>query len=748
MPTTPIDAETRASGGPVEDPDHDDFERVKYAQRIAETLIKRRSQKSIVVGLYGKWGEGKSSVLHFIRRRLAEAADTVVVLNFNPWRFSDETQLLVNFFGELAKIIGQNLLTKKQRAVKGLSSYVAPLVPSVSLGPASVDVGKSLEALLKMAQPEIDEQRERIEKLILESGKRVVVIIDDIDRLEKSQIQAVFRLVKLTADFNQTSYLLSFDDEMVARAIGEVFSPSTDDATGGRTLLAGQNFLEKIIQVPLRLPFARPDDLLRFCWERLGEAVEETGIDVDAPSRDRLFTALRSGILPRLSTPRMAVRFANAVQFGLPLLEGEVDTVDQILVEGMHIFYPELHRFVASHESDFVGNIDITVDEGRKKVLETVLSIYQGDDYRAAVNLLCTLFPAVTRLLFGGVPYMSRYSVSKENTSVRQKGVASSSHFARYFAYSVVRGDVSDREFDEFLKGESTNQLTVARRFVGQLGVSLFLQKVEYQVQVLTAEQACNLWNVVVGLSTEFSGAHGPMKPWSLNSQSSVAVQLMIQLLFRVEGTDARRQLVESLVASGGTFHFAKELQYELRTLRRRETSPAGYSEEDQQPSPERLFTVEEWQTLMDESLPSLFLDRALTEAGSVPLYKSHPFYAFNLLFTTWAGNSRQPDVVTYIRDLLTQHPEDIHDLVAVCSSAITMEGKHFLASVTREKVAAVTELFGSYLYNEVRKTLGNEPVTEYPGDERDYEQPAPENRLRQFVYLYENLESTPPATD
>jgi predicted KAP-like P-loop ATPase len=267
MSPSSIDAETRASGGPVEDPDHDDFQRVKFAQRIAETLIKRRSPKSIVVGLYGKWGEGKSSVLHFIKRTLVESPE-VVVLNFNPWRFSDETQLLLNFFGELAKIIGENLLTKKQRAVKGLSSYVAPLVPSLSLGPVSADIGKSFEAILRMAQPEIDEQRVRIEQLIIESGKRVVVIIDDIDRLEKSQIQAVFRLVKLTADFNKTSYLLSFDDEMVARAIGEIFSPSADDSTGSRTLLAGQNFLEKIIQVPLRLPLARPDDLLEFCRKR------------------------------------------------------------------------------------------------------------------------------------------------------------------------------------------------------------------------------------------------------------------------------------------------------------------------------------------------------------------------------------------------------------------------------------------------------------------------------------------------
>ncbi|MGI4739326.1 MAG: KAP family P-loop NTPase fold protein [Janthinobacterium lividum] len=746
MPTS-IDAETRASGGPVEDPDHDDFQRVKFAQRIAETLVKRRSQKSIVVGLYGKWGEGKSSVLHFIKRSLADAPE-VVVLNFNPWRFSDETQLLLNFFGELAKIIGQNLLNKKQRVIKGLSSYVAPLVPSLSLGPVSADIGKSFEALLKLAQPEIDKQREQIEQLIVESGKRVVVIIDDIDRLEKTQIQAVFRLVKLTADFNQTSYLLSFDDEMVARAIGEVFSSSADDIDGRRTLLAGQNFLEKIIQVPLRLPLARPDDLLQFCWDRLGEAFTETETTFDATEQERLISALRSAILPRLTTPRLAVRFANAVQFGLPLLRGEVNTVDQVLVEAMHIFFPELHHFVATHESDFVESLrnqnflqrGEDSDENHKKLIDTGLAPYRGNGYRAGRALLCALFPDINRLYKGMADWSWAEDVRIPETElVRRKALASALYFPRYFAYSVVRGDVSDVEFEGFLRESSASQLPIAEGLVTRLGISSFLQKVQYQVQDLTSEQASSLWDVIAGLSPQFNGiTYGPSIELAISHERQAA-KLMISVLSQVDEAESRRQLIESLVSSTGTFYFAKELQYQLRNRRRYEI-PNGYVEGESTPRPDRLFTQQEWQTLMDEVLPQVLLTRVLVEAGDVPLYKSHPFYAFNLLFIDWPKSERRPDVGTYIRSFLNQSPEDIHDLMAICSNTITMEGRNFLANITTQKVADVTHLLGSYLYDEARRALGSEVVTSYPGNEQDYEQPTPENRLRQFVYLYEKL--------
>ena len=746
MPTTPIDAETRASGGPVEDPDHDDFERVKYAQRIAETLSKRRSKKSIVVGLYGKWGEGKSSVLHFIRRSLTESSEEIVVLNFNPWRFSDETQLLVNFFGELAKTIGQNLLNRKQRAVKSLSTYIAPLVPSVSLGPASMDVGKSFEALLKMAQPEVDEQKKRVETLINESGKRVVVIIDDIDRLEKSQIQAVFRLVKLTADFDHTSYLLSFDDEMVARAIGEVFAPNADDATGSRTLLAGQSFLEKIIQVPLRLPLARPDDLLQFCWGRLMEAFTETETVLSGEEQEQLVSALRSAILPRLTTPRLAVRFANAVQFALPLLRGEVNTVDQVLVEAMHVFFPQLHQYVGTHETFFVGNYQSTLRAQRNDpnlahqgIVQEALSAYQGDDYKAGLSLLCVLFPAVNKLYSNGVPWIGDSNITEEALT-RRKAVSSASYFPRYFAYSVIRGDVSDATFEAFLKEPSDSQPSIAEQLVEQLGTSLFLQKVQYHVQSLDSGQVKSLWNVMARLSCQFNGVVRGVD--RIISQERQAAKLLLSMLFQLDEMESRRQLIEAFAVSEGTFEFAKELQYQLRQRRRFET-PGGYVEGESTPVPESLFTQQEWKALMDDVLPQLFLTRALAEAGQVPLYKSHPHYAFNLLFTDWPRSSRQPDVVTYIQDLLAQKPDDIHDLLAVCSSTITMEGKTYLANVTPRQVVTVTKLSGSYLYDEVRRVLGDEQVTSYPGNPDDYEQPTPENRLRQFVYLYENPEST-----
>jgi len=73
----------------------DCFQRYEFSKRIASIIASPKINKSLIVGLYGKWGEGKTSVMNFVQQELPQ--DTIVV-NFNPWMFSDEQHLLKSFF--------------------------------------------------------------------------------------------------------------------------------------------------------------------------------------------------------------------------------------------------------------------------------------------------------------------------------------------------------------------------------------------------------------------------------------------------------------------------------------------------------------------------------------------------------------------------------------------------------------------------------------------------------------------------
>lgn len=85
--------------------------------------------------------------------------------------------------------------------------------------------------------PDINELKKRIESELELAKRRVLILVDDVDRLEKTEIHALFRLVKLTADFKYTSYILAFDKDVVAASLQDRYSSAAENA--------GEAFLEK-----------------------------------------------------------------------------------------------------------------------------------------------------------------------------------------------------------------------------------------------------------------------------------------------------------------------------------------------------------------------------------------------------------------------------------------------------------------------------------------------------------------------
>ena len=114
--------ETYVSDAPVTDSKNDRFKRWPFAKRVAETIASRTDPSSLVVAIYGAWGDGKTSVLNFISQELATRAD-ILTVKFNPWRFGDESAVLRHFFAELARVVGASLTSKSEDFGAALEKY-------------------------------------------------------------------------------------------------------------------------------------------------------------------------------------------------------------------------------------------------------------------------------------------------------------------------------------------------------------------------------------------------------------------------------------------------------------------------------------------------------------------------------------------------------------------------------------------------------------------------------------------------
>jgi predicted KAP-like P-loop ATPase len=331
---------------PERDPARDLLGRVVFAERVAATLAGQSEMTSVVVGLYGPWGDGKTTLLRFIESRLRSDGHVLVVW-FNPWFYKNEAQILEDFLEQIAEALGISLRKKREKVGKR-AREVGQAVQGVNVGMGSVSAAGSVIGTVGglLGDPTLRQLHDRLAGLLADRSapgraKRIVVLVDDVDRLDVEQIATVFRMIKLGADFPRISFLLALDQEVVAAALSQRYSG------GGRS---GDAFLEKIIQVPLSVPKADPSRVAALMNQWLTGILLEHCPQMSFEDAARLQAAMSAWVWPQIATLRAGKRLLSTVQFVVPLMRGEVDPVDQVLLEALRIVFPELYAFAANNK--------------------------------------------------------------------------------------------------------------------------------------------------------------------------------------------------------------------------------------------------------------------------------------------------------------------------------------------------------------------------------------------------------------
>lgn len=269
-------------------------------EAIAATIIKllcNRPDQPVTVGVHGDWGAGKSSVLEMIEAGF-EGEETVLCLKFNGWRFQGfEDAKIALIEGIVTGLIEKRpALTKAAEAVKdvfrrihwlkvakkagGLALTAFTGIPTPDqiqaivgtlegflVDPAKLATKDNVTAaidgvngLLKPASEsastnvpeEINAFRKAFDDLLKKAGvEQLVVLIDDLDRCLPDTAIETLEAVRLFVFTSRTAFVVAADEAMIEYAVRRHF-PDLPDTTGPQTY--ARNYLEKLIQVPFRIP--------------------------------------------------------------------------------------------------------------------------------------------------------------------------------------------------------------------------------------------------------------------------------------------------------------------------------------------------------------------------------------------------------------------------------------------------------------------------------------------------------------
>lgn len=269
-------------------------------EAIAATIIKLlrdRPDQPVTVGVHGDWGAGKSSVLEMIEAGF-EGEAKVLCLKFNGWRFQGfEDAKIALIEGIVTGLIEKRpALTAAAETVKdvfrridwlkvakkagGLAFTAFTGIPTpdqiqtivgtlegILADPAKLATKDNLEAAVEgvkgLLKPkgegdptnvpeEINAFRKAFDDLLDKAGvEQLVVLIDDLDRCLPDTAIETLEAVRLFVFTSRTAFVVAADEAMIEYAVRKHF-PDLPDTTGPQTY--ARNYLEKLIQVPFRIP--------------------------------------------------------------------------------------------------------------------------------------------------------------------------------------------------------------------------------------------------------------------------------------------------------------------------------------------------------------------------------------------------------------------------------------------------------------------------------------------------------------
>ena len=261
-----------------------------------------------------------------------------VVVRFNPWLFSDQQQLISQFFKQLSSEIGSinsGVIKSAGQIVEkfGKAVSISSVIPTLSILAPIAETFQSLGKLMQDTDADIIQIKKDLVKELSEAKIKTVIIIDDIDRLTKKEIRTVFQLMKSIADFPNTIYVIAFDYRIVSEALA---GENTED---------GGEYLEKFIQMPFHLPKVSEQQITHLLQSQIGEIIGELDDRFDVQRFQGLFYR---GISPLCRTVRDVVRLCNAISFRYTLLKKEVDDIDLLGISAIQVFFPDIYSELAS----------------------------------------------------------------------------------------------------------------------------------------------------------------------------------------------------------------------------------------------------------------------------------------------------------------------------------------------------------------------------------------------------------------
>ena len=473
--------------------------RAKVANELSREIKSYKNEDSLTIGIVGKWGSGKTSFINMVLENFEEN-DDYIIIKFNPWNISSRKQLISDFFLQLSNNIekkGSNeIIGAVGKSLGTLSKFFKPLgfIPPLSVLSTIRDITEKasefINEYVESEKEDLESLKDNINNKLTNLNKKIIIVIDDIDRLCDEEIREIFQLVKSIADFKNTIYILSYDREIVTKAL--------DKTQQGK----GEEYLEKIVQVPLVLPYISKNDLDKIFINRLNIIINIPDEEYDNSYFSEIYY---NGLAENFESLRDIERYMNVFSLGINLAREELNINDYIVITLIKVFEPDLYEYIKNNKEYFSGTkFDEFLNKDKKEILTELERIYEKLkklEKRKIKRLMEVVFPKLE---------VTTYDEGFIDIWGKTRRIATPVYFESYFRLDFPEDEIKKSEVKKFREFSTEEDLIKIFNINNKKRIRLLELLIE-EIEEISDKKAIILLKFIFSIADElkYEGSKG-----------------------------------------------------------------------------------------------------------------------------------------------------------------------------------------------------------------------------------------------
>lgn len=409
-----------------------------YANTLSKKLLKSNFKGSFAIGINGKWGLGKTSFIVLMKKCFA--SEEIIEIDFNPWNSKTPNAIISDFFNSFKEKISPHsssitnlILNYSNKLIENTDNSLIKSIPNDFFDTNKNDSTYSLY--------------NQINKVLSKLGNKIIVYVDDLDRLDKDEIIEVIRLIRNTANFTNTIFIAAYDRNYIISALKHHNSFKQEE------------FLEKIFQLEVSLPYFNKDILRHKLAANLKEKLPDIHKDIDDCIIGSGFS-VPTYLNEWLDSIRDVTRLSNSIILNICNLVCEVNFGDFLKIELLRLKFPSAYDLLYRKTNSFLDNSSeydrnnfykltkISKEEEDKALVKEndIINKFQLYLYQNHTELSIPLKDIDKIVAYvGNIFSSSKYSIIE--TKYNPLSIKNPSKFKRYFAYALLEGNLSEIEF-------------------------------------------------------------------------------------------------------------------------------------------------------------------------------------------------------------------------------------------------------------------------------------------------------------